>query len=586
MHTHRLPLSNHVAMIDKGLNVGSSEQFGRISQETDIIGMETKFQVLSGVSAIAGVLLVSVFLGSVFLGSPFLGSPIPGLSASAQALQQTRVVHIADGDVRGATTNEADEFLGIPYAAPPVGDLRWQPPRAPAPWTGTLAALKFGKTCAQSQRGVFAAPSQSEDCLYLNVFAPHSADAPTAKAPVMVWFHGGGLFSGESDDYDGSGLVGRGHVVVVTLNYRVGALGFLSHPAINGEGHPAINYGIMDQQMALTWVQHNIAAFGGDPGNVTIFGQSGGGTAVMANLVSPLSKGLFHRAINESGTRIGTTDPTMAMQAGKKFAAAAGCEDQSAACLRALTVAQVVDHQGDIVKYLGATFPVVDGTIITHTAVDAFSNGAFNRVPIVNGLVSDEQAFFLPEANTHKPLTKEEFEDYAAAFGAQHKDMLLSKYPLASYASPSLAEIAMAQNMKSCVARFLDRAWAKYGPVYAYEFDDRTAPSYFPDLSYPMRAYHTAELQYLFPLFHGGQGTPHPLNDAQQTLSHEIVSYWTTFALNGDPNPDGAKELPTWPRYSPEADNVLVLNSPVSKAADGYGNANDCAMWDPVLAFK
>jgi para-nitrobenzyl esterase len=204
----------------------------------------------------------------------------------------------------------------------------------------------------------------------------------------------------------------------------------------------------------------------------------------------------------------------------------------------------------------------------------------------MNGLVEDEQAFFLPEANTHKALTSDDVKDYAASFGSAHTDTLLSKYPLASYASPSLAEIAMAQGMKSCVARLLDRQWAKYVPVYAYEFDDRTAPSYFPDLSYPMRAYHTAELQYLFPLFHGGQGTPHPLNDTQQKLSDQIVDYWTTFARYGKPNHDSAKHLPEWPRYSAETDNFLVLNSPALKTADGYGKANDCALWDAVLSFK
>ena len=406
----------------------------------------------------------------------------------------------------------------------------------------------------------------------------------------MVWFHGGGLFSGESDDYDGSKLVQRGHVLLVTLNYRVGVLGFLSHPALNGEGHPFINYGILDQQLALKWVQQNIAAFGGDPGNVTIFGQSGGGTAVMANLVSPLSKGLFHRAINESGTRIGDTNAAMALQAGQDFATAAGCTDQSAACLRALSTEQILDHQAPIMKYLGGTFPVVDGTIISRTAAAAFSTGQFNQVPIINGLVEDEQAFFLPEANTHKPLTAKEVEDYAASFGAEHAATLLAKYPPASYASPSLAEIAMAQGMKSCVARLLDRQWSRYVPVYAYEFDDRTAPSYFPDLSYPMRAYHTAELQYLFPLFRGGQGTSHPLNDAQQKLSDQIVDYWATFAHSGDPNrgstEEPPKQLSTWQRYSAETDNFLALNRPEPNMADGYGKANDCALWDSVLVFK
>src|ERR1700722_6387220 len=213
----------------------------------------------------------------------------------------------------------------------------------------------------------------------------------------MVWFYGGGLFSGESNDYDASKLVGRGNVVVVTLNYRVGAFGFLSHPALNAEGHAFANYGTMDQQFALKWVQRNIAAFGGDPQNVTIFGQSGGGTAVMANLGPPLSKGLFHRAINESGTRIAVTSPATAVQAGKDFAAAAGCSDQSTKCLRALTVEQVLDHQSGIVKYV-TVFPSVDGTVITHPAFEAFSKGLFNQVPLLTGLVADEQAFFLPAA--------------------------------------------------------------------------------------------------------------------------------------------------------------------------------------------
>ena len=527
-------------------------------------------------------LLRHVFAGAFALGLCAVTMPV----SRAQTPQQTRVVHIADGDVQGLTADAVDKFLGIPYAAPPLGDLRWKPPRTPAQWTGTLQATKFGNTCVQPQRGVFSAPSKSEDCLYINVFAPHAAGTANLKQPVMVWFHGGGLFSGESNDYDGSKLVQRGHVLLVTLNYRVGVLGFLSHPAINAEGHPFINYGIMDQQLALKWVQQNIAVFGGDPGNVTIFGQSGGGTAVMANLVSPLSKGLFQRAINESGTRIGTTDPAMALQAGKDFAAAAGCKDQSAACLRALSVDQILDHGGDILKYLGATFPAVDGAVITHSAFEAYSTGQFNHVPIVNGLVEDEQAFFLPEANTHKPLTKKDVEDYAASFGAEHAETLLNKYPVANYASPSLAEIAMAQAMKSCVARLLDRQWSKYVPVYAYEFDDRTAPSYFPELSYPMGAYHTSELQYLFPLFRGGQGTAHPLNDVQKRLSDQLVDYWATFARYGDPNRDSVKELSAWPRYEAEKDNILVVNSPAVKMTDGYGKANDCLLWDSVLAFK
>jgi para-nitrobenzyl esterase len=505
--------------------------------------------------------------------------------AHAQASVQTSVVHAPAGDVQGLAADGVGDFLGIPYAAPPVGDLRWQPPREPAPWSGTLQATKFANTCVQPQRGVFASPSDTEDCLYLNVFTPKTAPDEAAHQPVMVWFHGGGLFSGESSDYDGGKLARRGNVVVVTLNYRVGALGFFSHPAINAEGHAFANYGIMDQQLALRWVQRNIAAFGGDPGNVTIFGQSGGGTAVMSNLVSPLSKGLFHRAINQSGTRIAVTPPATMSKLGEEFAASAGCTDQSAKCLRSLSVGQILDHHGGILGVV-PDFPTIDGTVITHTALEAFSQGLFNRVPIMTGLVADEQAYFLPEPNTRMVLTADQFERYAAAFGAAHTEKLLAKYPLASYASPSLAEIAMAQGFKACTARLLDRLWAKYVPVYAYQFDERTAPSYFPAVSYPMRAYHTAELQYLFPRFRGGQGVSHPLTDAQERLSDLMVDYWTTFARYGTPDHASDHTAPPWPPYAAQKDNVLHLDLPGPKTADGYGNANDCDLWDMVLDYQ
>jgi para-nitrobenzyl esterase len=510
---------------------------------------------------------------------------IAAIGAASGQTPPAPVLHPPAGDIQGLSVAGVGEFLGIPYAKPPVGDLRWRPPQPVARWGETLQATKFANTCVQPQRGVFASPSKTEDCLYLNVFTPAAEPGPGARLPVMVWFHGGGLFSGESNDYDGSKLASRGRVVVVTLNYRVGALGFLSHPAINAEGHPFANYGIMDQQLALRWVQTNIATFGGDPGNVTIFGQSGGGTAVMANLVSPLSKGLFHRAINQSGTRIGVTPPATALKLGEEFAAMAGCADQNPRCLRALPVDQVLAHQGGILGVV-PDFPSIDGSIITRAALDAFESGQFNRVPIMTGLVRDEQAFFLPEANTKKPLTADEFMRYTISYGAAHKDKLLAKYPLADYLSPSLAEIAMAQGAKACTARLLDRTWSKYVPVYAYEFADRTAPSYFPDVSYPMRAYHTSELQYLFPHFRGGQGTSRPLNQAQERLSDLLVDYWTTFARTGAPNPSEDHALPPWPRYSAEKDNVLVLDLPGMKSEDDYGKANDCALWDGILDYR
>ncbi|HTH98685.1 MAG TPA: carboxylesterase family protein [Stellaceae bacterium] len=506
-------------------------------------------------------------------------APAP-TSAQVSTPAATPVVTTAYGPVQGLMKNGVNEFLGIPYAAPPVGPLRWMPPQVPASWTQTKQTTAFGNTCGQLDRGIFAAPSNHEDCLYLNVYTPKAGDA--GKRAVMVWFYGGGLFSGESNDYDGWKLANRGSVVVVTLNYRVGALGFFSHPAINAEGHPYANYGIMDQQFALKWVKQNIAGFGGDPNNVTIFGQSGGGTAVMANLISPTAAGLFQKAINESGTHIEVYDPKQALRNAEDLAKAAGCADQSAACLRALPVAQVLKYQQVIVKDVVNDFPQIDGTVITHNAFDGFSHGQFNHVPILTGLVADEQSFFMPEIRTHKPLTAAGYAQYAASFGAQHADKLKAQYPLASYASPTLAEIAMAEGFKACTARQLDRAWTRYVPVYAYQFSDRTAPSYYPPLSYPMRAYHTAELEYLFPLFHGSRGTPHPLNAAQTQLSDRLVDYWTNFAKTGNPNEP--KRTPfQWLRYAPAKDDVFDLNLGKDKVMARYGEAYDCKLWDQVV---
>jgi para-nitrobenzyl esterase len=495
--------------------------------------------------------------------------------------EPTEVVETSSGPVEGLKTSGMEEFLGIPYAAPPVGELRWRPPQ-PVAWTGRiLQATQFANTCAQSPRGAFASPSTTEDCLYLNVFAPRATSASSGRHPVMVWLHGGGLFSGESNDYDAGKLVRRGDVVLVTLNYRVGALGFFSHPAIDAEGHAYGNYGIMDQQAALRWVQRNITSFGGDPGNVTLFGQSGGATSVIANLASPTAAGLFQRVISQSGTRVAPYTREAALDASKELAAAAGCPDQSAQCLRGLGVEQILRHQSQIAGFVGTRYPVVDGTIVTLTATQAFDSGRFNHMPIMNGLVRDEQAFFMPEMNTGEPLTSAGYESFVLSFGQPHAKALAAYYPLASYASPSLAEIDAAQDLKICTARYLDRSWAKYVPVYAYQFNDRTAPSYFHPVSYPMRAYHTAELQYLFPLFHGGQGTPHALDAAQERLSDRMVDYWTSFARSGAPTSNASASV--WPRYSPAPDDVQILDLPAIATAQDYGNAHHCALWDPII---
>jgi para-nitrobenzyl esterase len=243
------------------------------------------------------------------------------------------------GPIRGILTPALRKFLGIPYAAPPVGKLRWRPPKDHTRWSAPLDATRFGNHCPQDA-SVFGTASVSEDCLFLNVFTPNGAASEANNShsyPVMVWIHGGALTVGESDDYVPTKLVQRGDVIVVTINYRLGALGFLAHPALNAESpdHISGNYGIMDQQFALKWVQRNIATFGGDPHNVTIFGESAGGLSVLSHLASPTAAGLFHRGIVESGA-YELTLPTLADEEshGEAFAASVGCNDQSARCLR------------------------------------------------------------------------------------------------------------------------------------------------------------------------------------------------------------------------------------------------------------
>ncbi len=306
----------------------------------------------------------------------------------AGAANDGPVVSTVDGSVRGYADKGVNVFLGIPYAAPPVGKLRWQPPASAKKWKGTLDATHFGNTCPQvTELGAFAGPSStSEDCLYLNVFTT-GGSGNGKKKPVIVWIHGGGNIDGETNDYDASKLATGGPsgvpTVVVTLNYRLGILGFFSHASINGEGHLWGNYGILDQQAALRWVQRNIAAFGGDPDKVALGGQSAGAVDTGANQLSPYANGLFNRAIYQSSPGFFSTLPSAndALMKGSAFATAANCPGSNtaaAACLRDLPVSRVLQLQGTPNAdgpYTAGAF--VDGSVIPLTPEQAFSSGRF-----------------------------------------------------------------------------------------------------------------------------------------------------------------------------------------------------------------
>ena len=526
--------------------------------------------------------------------------------AVATAGQDQRVVQTSTGPVQGFVNSGVYEFLGIPYAAPPVGSLRWMPPQPPASWTTPRDATTFGNTCPQNYEfGVFAGPpSDTEDCLYLNVF---TINPGRGKDPVLVWIHGGGLFDGESNDYDATRLAEggpAGPTVVVTINYRLGLLGYLAHPALDAEGHPFGNYGLLDQQAALRWVHDNIAAFGGDPDRVTLGGQSAGSTSTAANMISPAGKGLFHRAIWQSGAFINDQAAPLAAAEtnGEGFAAAAGCDSGSstniAACLRALSVSQVLALQGTTTgngPYV--TGLLVDGTVLPIDPDTAWTTGKFSHVPILHGSTRDEWTFILSanEYYSQQPLTAAEYVNNVetGAVIAKYKDStvpnkVLAVYPVSAYPSPSLAYNAVGTDSLVCRDRHLNHLLEANDPsvpLYTYEFEDRNAPWYFPPLSFPPGAAHTIDIQFLFPLWHGGPlGTPHPLSVRERKLSEELVAAWTNFMYTGNPN---LHENRPWPLYEAGSEVYLLENVPrLSTLTDAQFSAeHNCAFWDGVLIY-
>ena len=382
-----------------------------------------------GVIAAGALLAAASAAGASVAGASVVGAA-PGRDAGL-------VVATADGAVRGMAAGRTDEFLGIPYAAPPVGRLRWRPPQPPARWPGVRDATQFAPHCPQPA-SPFGLASTSEDCLYLNVFTPAAARHAGGRGrPVMVWIHGGALITGESNDYNPAGLVRRG-VIVVTINYRLGALGFLAHPALAARpGGPSGNYGLMDQQAALRWVQRNIRNFGGDPRNVTIFGESAGGLSVLSQLASPGARGLFSRAIVESGSYNLTQAPlATAEAAGEAFAAKAGCPSQTAACLRSLPVSTILDNE----DFSGYT-PDIDGRVLTQSLKTAFASGQFNRVPVINGTNHDEWRLFVGESELEgSPVTAANYQSMISAtlgVPATVAAAVAAQYPLSAYPSPA-----------------------------------------------------------------------------------------------------------------------------------------------------
>jgi para-nitrobenzyl esterase len=533
------------------------------------------------------------FTSRLLLGVAAIGvfTLISVANASADNSSHRRSIAFTEsGLVIGSTTGGVSQFLGIPYAAPPVGALRWRPPKRYGFFPGfALQATQFGSACTQPG-GI-----GSENCLFLNVFRSEAewGEGERRGLPVMVWIHGGGLIDGSSTAYNPELLVKKG-VIVVTINYRLGYLGFFAQSAIDAEGHLNGNYGLMDQQFALKWVRKNIAGFGGDPDRVTIFGESAGGQSVYAQLASPLASGMFRGAIAESGSYAefqnyfsnvvtlaqGETTGSQSVPSGAAIADSVGCTSQTASCLRAVPASTMIAQEPF------PLYPFVDGRLLTQTISAAFASGEFNQVPVISGTNHDEYRLFVATGFdlVGKPiLTSAEYDTATTAlWGPALGPPVLASYPFASYPFGGEALGASGTDgVFSCPARNADQSLSKFVPTYTYEFNDENAPPaqalFGGLLTFPLGAYHSAELPYLFPgvdVF----GLPVTLSSQQVQLSDAMVSYWTKFAKTGDPN---SFEEPFWSPYSASSDEFQSLIPPTPVVESNFNTGHRCsAFWD------
>ncbi len=510
--------------------------------------------------------------------------------ARATTLTPTPVVTIASGQVQGAIIGGVNNFLGIPYAAPPVGALRWVAPQPAASWTGVRQTTAYGNYCPQgfSQIGVGGG---DEDCLTISVQAPAGATA-SSNLPVLFWIHGGGLQTGSAQEYDGSAMVRQGNVVYVALNYRLGALGFLAHAALTAEdpNHRSGNYGLLDQQAGLAWVRANIKKFGGNPNSITIFGESAGGLSVISQLVSP-RVGKLRAAIIESGGYSQTYQTLAAAETGgAQNAVALGCPNGATqlACLRSVAATAVVKAEATLPSRASGS-PNIDNYILTEQPFQAFLDGHFAHVPIINGTNHDEGRLFVSESELlgGSPYTADSFTAALSAI----TPTALAQYPLTSYDSPNYAYAAASTDYTfSCPAYILSALASQWTPVYSYELADPHWPNKFlppdpnlPDIGNP----HAAELTYLYPQYSVPFLNYGPANalftPAQQSLASYMRSAWTSLARYGRPlSPRGG----AWPAYSPAQVNVLSLAPPSPVLNTSFKTFHKCDFWTPFLLNK
>jgi para-nitrobenzyl esterase len=510
-----------------------------------------------------------------------------GARCTVETTNEPGVVALDSGLVKGTKESSSWVFRGIPYATPPTGDKRWKPPELAACWENVRDANTFGAVCPQLDK--LKQPIGNEDCLTLNVWAPDPATAGKGPFPVLFFIHGGGNIQGSSSEpvagmapiYNGLDLSETNKAIVVTINYRLGPLGFLALPELSQESAWAAsgNYGLLDQIAALEWVKTNIGAFGGDPSKVMVFGESAGAVDTITLVASPLAKGLFSAALAQSGGSPSTPqkDAEMAMTARVNMSSCGNAADRLA-CLRGKTANELLAELPGSISIGGATVgnaagsygPIIDGHVLPKATAAIFAAGEHNHMPFVIGTNSEELASLL----TVKVTSEAEFQAIInQSFGPVAPDVLAA-YPIADYASPQDALVAVYSDMRfNCPARIIATSISKTQsePVYRYFFT-RRAPT--PQGEKP--AQHGIELLYVFHTL-----TDIPLyNPAQDdlTLSDAMMGYWGRFGATGDPN--GATAVP-WPKYDGAKDTHLVLDSSIT-SGEGVRTVQ-CDAWEQIL---
>ncbi|MER6280393.1 carboxylesterase family protein [Streptomyces sp900105245] len=520
---------------------------------------------------------LTAVLATAWLAAP---PPQPGPSAVATTGAPagrwpgaTTTLRTHDGLVRGADHDGYRTFDGMPYAAPPVGGLRWAPPHREAPWSGVRDATRPASACPQ-HAGEVPGGSTDEDCLHLNVTTPDGA-RPARPRPVVVWLHGGGFTTGAGSSYDAHRMATRGGVVVVTVNYRLGALGFLAHRGLPGSG----TFGLADQQAALRWVRAEIGAFGGDAHDVTLAGESAGGYSVCAQLASPAAAGLFDRAIIESGPCTGRPDRPFAPSSvplstaratGAELAARAGCGSARdvMACLRRVDVTRLLAVQ-DTDQQPAYTTP-----LLPDEPAAAIAAGRFHRVPVLVGNNHDEgngwAAGIVQAGNLVTPAT---WPDVAATFfpAPGRAKAIVREYPVHRTDGGTVFGAVIGDANFACPTARTGDLLAAHMPVRRYEFADEHAPPLTPGTPpFPLGAPHASELPYLFDL----GGRPRELTAPQHRLADTMIDYWTRFARTGDPN---GPSTPPWSERTVQSlapDHVV----PTGTARQRH----HCAFWNAL----